>query len=179
MLEAIDFAAGHHRDQRRKDDNQTPYINHPLEVAWVLANVGAVDDVEILQAAVLHDTVEDTAATVADVRARFGDRVAGLVAAVSDDKTLDKAERKRLQIVGAPALPREAKLIKLADKTCNVRDIVIAAPSGWDLARRRDYLRWAERVVEGCRGVSAALEQRFDEVLADGRSALNADSTEK
>jgi guanosine-3',5'-bis(diphosphate) 3'-pyrophosphohydrolase len=172
LLAAIHFSAARHRDQRRKGADASPYINHPIEVAALLANVAGVQDHEILTAAVLHDTVEDTRTTPAEIEAAFGPVVRSLVEEVTDDKSLPKTERKRLQVEHAPLLSAAAKLIKIADKISNVQDVTENPPTGWPLERRREYLDWAERVVAGCRGVNQALESRFDETLRRAREAL-------
>ena len=162
LLKALAFAAHKHRDQRRKDAEASPYINHPIALADVLVNEGGVSDVEVLCAALLHDTVEDTATTPRELEEAFGRRIARIVAEVTDDKTLSKAERKRLQIEHAGRLSPEAKLVKLADKICNLRDVAERPPAGWDLARRREYFDWAKRVVDGLRGAHPRLEAAFD-----------------
>jgi len=162
LLKALAFAAHKHRDQRRKDAEASPYINHPIALADVLVNEGGVDDVEVLCAALLHDTVEDTDTTPEELVDAFGPRVARIVAEVTDDKALPKAERKRLQVEHAGELSPEAKLVKLADKICNLRDVAQRPPASWDLARRREYFDWAKRVVDGLRGVHPRLEQAFD-----------------
>jgi len=152
LLRALAFAAHKHRDQRRKDAEASPYINHPIALADVLMNEGAVTDVEVLCAALLHDTVEDTATTHEELVDAFGSRIARIVAEVTDDKRLPKAERKRLQVEHAAAISPEAKLVKLADKICNLRDVAARPPAGWDLRRRREYFEWAKQVVDGLRG---------------------------
>jgi GTP diphosphokinase / guanosine-3',5'-bis(diphosphate) 3'-diphosphatase len=162
LLKALAFAAHKHRDQRRKDPEASPYINHPIALADVLVNEGGVTDVEVLCAALLHDTVEDTATTPEELGAAFGARIARIVAEVTDDKTLPKTERKRLQVAHAGELSQEAKLVKLADKICNLRDVAERAPPSWDLARRREYFDWAKRVVDGLRGAHPQLEAAFD-----------------
>jgi guanosine-3',5'-bis(diphosphate) 3'-pyrophosphohydrolase len=162
LLKALAFAAHKHRDQRRKDPEASPYINHPIALADVLVNEGGVTDVEVLCAALLHDTVEDTATTPEELVGAFGERVARIVAEVTDDKMLPKAERKRLQIEHAGGLSHEAKLVKLADKICNLRDVAERAPPSWDLVRRREYFDWAKRVVDGLRGAHPQLEAAFD-----------------
>jgi guanosine-3',5'-bis(diphosphate) 3'-pyrophosphohydrolase len=113
-------------------------------------------------AAVLHDTVEDTETTPAELAARFGERIAGIVMEVTDDKALPKDTRKRLQVEHAPRLSPEARLVKLADKICNLRDILASPPSGWPPERKRDYFDWAKAVVDGLRGVNQPLEILFD-----------------
>jgi guanosine-3',5'-bis(diphosphate) 3'-pyrophosphohydrolase len=162
LLKALAFAAHKHRDQRRKDPEASPYINHPIALADVLVNEGGVTDVEVLCAALLHDTVEDTATTPQELAGAFGERVARIVAEVTDDKMLPKAERKRLQVEHAGGLSHEAKLVKLADKICNLRDVAERAPPSWDLPRRREYFDWAKRVVDGLRGAHPQLEAAFD-----------------
>src|SRR5690349_21190834 len=166
LLEALAFAAHKHRDQRRKDAEASPYINHPIALADVLVNEGGVTDFEVLCAALLHDTVEDTATTHEELVDAFGPRIARIVAEVTDDKTLPKAERKRLQIEHAPTLRREAKLVKRADKLVNLRDVAERPPAKWDLARRREYFDWARQVVDGMRGTHARLEAAFDAAYA-------------
>ena len=164
LLDAAQFAADRHRDQRRKGADATPYINHPLDVAALLAKHG-IDDIDILTAAILHDTVEDTETSIAELEGRFGRRVAAIVGEVTDDKSLEKAERKRLQVEHAPHKSREAKLVKIADKTSNLHDIV-AAPPDWPVERKRDYFDWGKDVVDGMRGVHAELEAAFDAAYA-------------
>jgi len=172
LLRALEFSAAKHRDQRRKDREASPYINHPIEVASVLASVGGVGDITTLMAAILHDTIEDTDTSPEELEARFGRETRLLVQEMSDDKALDKMERKRLQVEHAPLLSEKAKLIKLADKICNVRDVTHRPPIRWPLPRRREYLDWTERVVAGCRGGNAALEAHYDRVLREGRELL-------
>ena len=165
VLRAADFAARHHRDQRRKGERRRPYINHCVQVAEMLARVADVDDVVLLAGALLHDVVEDTVATEADVRATFGDAVADLVMEVTDDKSLPKAERKRQQIATAGKKSGRARLLKIADKISNVRDLVTDAPE-WPAQRCLTYVEWSREVVEPMRGVSPALEALFDQVCA-------------
>ena len=172
LLKAIAFAADKHRHQRRKDAEASPYINHPIAVANGLAGEGEISDKVTLLAAVLHDTVEDTQTTFAELEQRFGPEVAALVREVTDDKSLTKAQRKQLQIEHAPASSDRAKQLKIADKICNVRDIAVSPPANWPLQRRRDYLEWAEKVVAGCRGVNDRLDQAFSHAIATARDAL-------
>ena len=172
LLEALHFAATKHRDQRRKDVAESPYINHPIRVAQLLASEGGVTDLVTLQGAILHDTVEDTETTPEELEAVFGPEVQQVVAEVTDDKSLPKGDRKRLQIEHAPHLSHRAQQIKIADKTANVEDITTSPPANWSLERRHEYLDWADRVVAGCRGCNPALEERYDSVLAKGRQAL-------
>jgi (p)ppGpp synthase/HD superfamily hydrolase len=173
LLDALLFAARKHRAQRRKDEEASPYINHPIEVAQLLATVGEVTDLATLQAAILHDTLEDTDATADEIDERFGPRVLALVRELSDDKSLPKQVRKELQVKHAATASHGAKLVKLGDKISNVRDMAHSPPRDWPLERQREYLTWCARVVDGCRGANPALEARFDEVLRDGRVRLD------
>jgi len=175
LLEAIRFAAEKHRNQRRKDSERSPYINHPIEVAQLLWEIGGVRDVEVLLAAVLHDTVEDTETRPEEISERFGKQVLSFVMEVTDDKSLPKGERKRLQIVNAPHKSYGAKLIKLADKACNVRNLVTMPPKNWSMKRRQEYLLWGEKVVAGLRGTNAALEEYYDHELSSGKLLLGID----
>ena len=166
LLDATDFAAERHRNQRRKDHEASPYINHPLALARHLAVVGGIEDAEVLMAALLHDTIEDTETTAEDLQSRFGQRVAGIVAEVTDDKSLPKPRRKELQVEHAPHKSREAALVKLADKTCNLRDIGSSPPADWSLERKREYFDWARRVVDGLPKVHDRLFAAFDEAYS-------------
>ena len=172
LLEAAAFAARKHTRQKRKGKEGEPYINHPLEVANLLASVGGVDDLDVLAAALLHDTVEDTATTRDEIEKRFGPAVAGIVMEVTDDKSLPKRERKQLQIEHAPHLSTGAKLVKLADKISNVTDVIERPAEDWDEQRRREYVEWGLAVVAGLRGVNSALENRFDHVVERAKTSL-------
>jgi len=173
LLKASTFAARKHRDQRRKDAEASPYINHPIEVAEILARIGGVDDITLLQAALLHDTLEDTETSPQELEREFGPAVRSLVEEVTDDKRLPKETRKRLQIEHAPQLSPRAKLLKLADKTCNVRDVTHTPPKDWDARRRAEYLDWAAKVVAGCRGTNRTLEQHFDTLLHEAQGLIS------
>jgi guanosine-3',5'-bis(diphosphate) 3'-pyrophosphohydrolase len=172
LLEAIRFSAEKHRNQRRKDVAQSPYVNHPIEVAQLLWDVGGIRDVDVLIAAVLHDTIEDTGTRPEEISDRFGEQVLSFVLEVTDDKSLPKQERKRLQIETAPQKSVGAKLIKLADKCCNVRDLVTTPPVNWPLERRKDYLLWTEKVVAGLGNINPALEEYYANELASGKMLL-------
>ncbi len=172
LLKALRFSADKHRNQRRKDNAQSPYINHPIEVVQLLWEVGGVRDNDILLAAILHDTIEDTETRSEDIREVFGEVVMALVMEVTDDKSLPKAERKRLQIETAPHKSHGAKLIKLADKSCNVRNLVTTPPKDWSMERRQEYLLWTEKVVAGLRGTNPALEEYYDQEITSGKMLL-------
>jgi len=169
VLTALHFAADKHRDQRRKGAEASPYVNHLIEVAELLAREGGVTDVITLQAAILHDTLEDTETTVAELDAHFGMEVRRIVEEVTDDQILSKAERKRLQIVHARHLSERAKLVKLADKIANLRSLLHAPPVQWSLKQKREYVAWSERVEEGLRGCNRKLEDAFAREVTKGR----------
>lgn len=178
LLRSIAFAAHKHRDQRRKGADASPYINHPIAVADLLATSGAVLDADVLCAAILHDTLEDTATSFEELRDAFGERIAGMVREVTDDKALDKAVRKQLQVEHAPHLSPGAKLVKLADKICNLREI-LDSPPDWPVRRKREYFDWATAVVAGLRGTNVTLEEAFDDLLRRRNeiAAVTSDAT--
>jgi GTP diphosphokinase / guanosine-3',5'-bis(diphosphate) 3'-diphosphatase len=167
VLHALEFAAVKHRDQRRKDQAASPYINHPLAVVTLLWDHGVRDRVPLL-AAILHDTIEDTGTTREELVAAFGEDVAACVCEVTDDKSLHKDVRKENQVEHAPHLTTHAKLVKLADKTANLRDMNDSPPHTWPPERRAAYYVWAHRVVAGLRGTNARLEAAFDAQHARG-----------
>jgi guanosine-3',5'-bis(diphosphate) 3'-pyrophosphohydrolase len=160
VLQAAAFAAEKHRTQRRKDV-ETPFINHPIQLAYILVQAD-VEDPKILAAALLHDTIEDTDTTLDEIEIVFGYEIARVVAECSDDKKLTKLERKQAQIEHAAKLSRAAKLVKLADKIANVSDLEGAPPQGWSVERKREYFDWAKKVVDQLRDTHPVLEARFD-----------------
>jgi GTP diphosphokinase / guanosine-3',5'-bis(diphosphate) 3'-diphosphatase len=166
---AIYFAADKHRNQRRKDLEAIPYINHPIALAFELTDKGKVSDFDVLTAAVLHDTLEDTATTERELLGMFGAKITSIVLEVTDDKTLSKQERKQKQIEKAPNSSKEAKLIKLADKLCNLQDILLSPPADWSKERKVEYFDWAEKVVNGMRGTNEGLEGYLNTLFAQGR----------
>jgi guanosine-3',5'-bis(diphosphate) 3'-pyrophosphohydrolase len=172
ILKAAHFAAEKHRDQRRKDKHASPYIIHPISVALAITQIGGVDDPEILAAALLHDTLEDTETTPEELEAEFGKKVCEYVLDVSDDKTLPKDERKSRQIEHAKQISKGAALIKLGDKISNVTDVINNPPEDWDINRRKEYLDWAEKVIENCPKVNDRMENKFKEIIKQGREAL-------
>ncbi|KAM7424653.1 hypothetical protein PAMA_000823 [Pampus argenteus] len=165
LLETVHFAAEKHRNQRRKDAESTPYINHPIGVARILSYEGGVTDVEVLQAALLHDTVEDTDTHPTELEAKFGPIVARIVQEVTDDKSLPKQERKRLQVEHAAHCSLQAKLVKLADKLYNLRDLNRCTPVGWTAERVQEYFMWACEVVKGLKGTNSTLEEKLEELF--------------
>ncbi|XP_053952430.1 guanosine-3',5'-bis(diphosphate) 3'-pyrophosphohydrolase MESH1 [Anastrepha ludens] len=164
LMQGLQFAASKHRTQRRKD-NETPYINHPINVATILAVEGGISDETVLIAALLHDTVEDTDTTFEEIETQFGAEICGIIREVTDDKSLEKQERKRLQIEQAATSSIKAKLVKLADKLDNLRDLDRKLPIGWSLERQEQYYVWAKKVVENMRGTNAELERKLDDIF--------------
>ena len=162
IVKALTFAAHKHRDQRRKGADASPYINHPIALADVLCNEAGVTDQVAICAALLHDTVEDTETTPGELEQEFGAEICGVVMEVTDDKRLSKVERKRQQIEKAGQLSQRAKLVKLADKISNLRDILSHPPADWPLARQQSYFDWAKAVIDRLRGTNQTLEAVFD-----------------
>jgi (p)ppGpp synthase/HD superfamily hydrolase len=172
FLQALRFAADQHANQRRKDGD-TPYINHPIEVVQILWETGGVRDARILAAAILHDVVEDTGTPTEEITQRFGAEISDLVMEVTDDKSLPKVERKRLQIVHAPQKSPAARQIKLADKISNLKTIVQAPPKDWSRQRKLEYLDWSKQVIDGLRGPNPDLEALYDKVLGQAREQIS------
>jgi len=167
LLKVLSFAAFKHRHQVRKGSKPIPYINHPIALADLLVRTGNIHDPEIIAAALLHDTVEDTAATFEELEAEFGSQISQLVAELTDDKSLPKEERKRRQVEDASSLSPRARIVKIADKVCNLRDIVEDPPARWPLERKQQYFDWAKSVVDKIRDTNVELEKAFDEAFAN------------
>lgn len=186
ILKALEFAAARHKSQFRKGLGKTPYINHPIQVANLLVNYGGESDPVLLSAAILHDVVEDTVNSVGErdelistIAEMFGQEILSLTLEVTDDKTLDKKERKRLQVENASHKSDNAKKLKIADKIMNLRDISENPPADWSLQRISEYFDWAEYVVTGLRGVNRKLEDLFDDCLLNGRIKYGWDSVRR
>ncbi len=173
LWQALRFAADKHRIQRRKDEEASAYINHPLQVAATLWEVGKVRDMVIIIGGLLHDTMEDTQTTPTEIESRFGAAVLAVVQEVTDDKSLPKSQRKQLQIQNAPHQSRGAKQIKLADKICNLDDLLHHPPHTWPKQQRWEYVVWTERVVAGLRGTNSALEAHYDTLLTSAKLKYN------
>jgi len=172
ITRAASFAAHRHVEQRRKGVAREPYINHLAEVADLLCSATDGQDAPLVAAGFLHDTLEDTETEYEELLAIFGQDVAVLVAEVTDDKSLPKAERKRLQIVNAAKKSERARLLKIADKTSNLRALAASPPADWDIARVSEYIEWAEQVVIHCRGINEKLDRVFDASVVDARAAV-------
>ena len=171
LTDAYDYAARLHAGQVRKGAAAEPYVNHVIDVAARVARSPLADEVLVL-GALLHDIVEDTTGTADEIAVRFGAPVAALVLEVTDDKSLPKPERKRLQEAMVAGKSDRAKQIKLADKASNLTALAISPPTFWDTARRAAYIDWAERVIAGCRGVDPHLDAAFDGAAAQARATL-------
>lgn len=171
IVRALDFAAWAHSTQRRKGGAREPYVNHLTEVARLVAQATGGKDDKLIIAALLHDVLEDQSMHVTSdmLVENFGKRVAKIVQEVTDDRSLPKPERKRLQIVHARHLSRRAKILKIADKAANLNSILLTPPKDWSATRKREYFAWAGQVVAGCRGVNARIESVFDEYWAQGK----------
>ena len=172
ILRALDFAAQKHRDQRRKDPVASPYINHPIGLVNILWNEAGITDTVVIASALLHDTVEDTATTFEELEQEFGPTIRQVVGEVTDDKSLPKQVRKQLQVEHAAQISDRAKLVKLADKIANVRDLVNSPPPDWPLTRVQAYLAWAKQVIDQMRGSNQSLEALFDQSYQQGVTSL-------
>ena len=169
LAKAFNFAAIAHTQHRRKGEAAEPYINHLAEVAELVATATGGNDTHLVVAALLHDTVEDTEVSQSDLQREFNEDIASLVMEVTDDKSLPMQKRKELQVKKASSKTDRAKILKLADKTSNIRALVKSPPAHWNAARRIEYLEWGVRVVEGLRGVNAHLEMQFDRAVSNTR----------
>jgi (p)ppGpp synthase/HD superfamily hydrolase len=172
LARALNFAAQKHTDQRRKGERQEPYINHLTEVAELLATHTGGKDIELVIAGALHDTIEDTGTTHAELLKEFGQNVADIVRECTDDKSLPKAERKRLQAENALHKSDSARMIKIADKISNLRSILGSPPPNWSNERKLEYFDWAKTVVDNCRGLNKGLEEEFDRTYKRGAAAF-------
>jgi guanosine-3',5'-bis(diphosphate) 3'-pyrophosphohydrolase len=149
LLPAIDFAARKHIHQRRKNPEAAPKNNHPIGVAMLLQEIGGITEEDVLVAAVLHDTVEDTKTTLDEIEANFGAKVRSIVAEVTDNKADSKLKRKLDQVANAPHKSHEAKLVKMADKLYNLGDLQRSPPAGWSTTVVLGYFAWAYEVYMG------------------------------
>jgi (p)ppGpp synthase/HD superfamily hydrolase len=172
VLKAADAAAHWHVHQRRKGAAEEPYMNHLLEVATLVAEATGGGDPGLVAAALLHDAIEDQEVPRSVIAEGFGEDVAQLVEEVTDDKTLPKAERKRLQIENAGKKSQRAKILKLADQTSNLRAVAASPPPDWSVKRRLEYIDWARRVSKGLAGVSERLEQEFERAAKDAERSV-------
>ncbi|VBB18657.1 putative guanosine-3' 5'-bis(diphosphate) 3'-pyrophosphohydrolase MESH1 [Yasminevirus sp. GU-2018] len=177
ILKAVKYAAECHRDQRRKDQFKTPYINHPVEVAEFLANLG-VTDVNTLVGCILHDVLEDTDGTEQQISDLFGDVVLRIVLDCSDDKSLDKIQRKRLQISHAEDIRPEAKLVKLADKYSNISGLLTHPPTSWSEEEIKGYVHWGMAVCRNLYGVNETVDNELRKLFSQHGVDVNMSQTE-
>jgi guanosine-3',5'-bis(diphosphate) 3'-pyrophosphohydrolase len=166
ILDAVVFSAEKHRHETRKNPEETPYIVHPIGVSYTLATLGQVYDADVLIGALLHDTVEDTETTFEEIKARFGNGVEGYVREVTDDKSLPKEERKRLQIENAHHKSSGAALIKLSDKLYNLNDLTLNPPDDWSQERIDQYFLCAKQVVDRLPAANTDLKHAVDALIA-------------
>ena len=174
LAQAADFAARKHASQRRKGERAEPYVNHLMEVAALLAQATHGNDVVLVMGGLLHDTLEDTETSYGELVQHFGEALAVLVQEVTDDKSLPKAERKRLQVETTPHKSHRAKLLKMADKTSNLRALAVEPPTGWTEQRLREYVVWSEDVMRSCRGLNAALEAEYEAAYREAKRRFGA-----
>ncbi|MEC4814660.1 MAG: HD domain-containing protein [Scytonema sp. PMC 1069.18] len=167
ILKASNFAATKHRNQRRRDKEASPYINHPIAVSNLLC-VSGITDPTVIVVALLHDTVEDTDATFEEIEQEFGAEVRSLVQELTDDTSLPKQKQKQLQVEHAPHLSERAKLVKFADKISNLREMIVSPPPDWSQERKREYFEWGKQVIDRIRGTHQGLETIFDQVYQQG-----------
>jgi guanosine-3',5'-bis(diphosphate) 3'-pyrophosphohydrolase len=164
LFKALSFSAEKHTKQRRKYIDKTPYINHPISLANILSQRWVIDE-NVLCAAILHDTIEDTETTVDELQEHFGEKITSIVLEVTDDKSLEKSVRKQKQVEHAATISHEAKLVKLADKIANITDIINTPPADWSSDRKKEYFEWAKAVVDNLRGAHQGLEKDFDDLI--------------
>jgi GTP diphosphokinase / guanosine-3',5'-bis(diphosphate) 3'-diphosphatase len=176
LMKALSFAADKHRFQRRKDVAGTPYINHPINVALTLMEIGEEHNTDLLVAAVLHDTIEDTETTASEIETHFGKDALAIVLEVTDDKSLSASERKRLQVVHASRKSLSARKLKLADKICNVSDIIHHPPGNWTVERKLLYLDWAAEVLYELKGSNLKLEAHLASLISEGRNLFQLET---
>ena len=144
--EAEAFATRKHAGQFRRD-GVTPYVEHPKGVMRIVRDEFGETDPEVLAAALLHDTIEDTTTDYDDLERRFGKRVATWVAVLTKDKRLPDARREREYFAGLKKGPLQAKLCKIADSLHNVRDS--------DVAHRPKAVKKAKVLLRIFKGVKA------------------------
>ena len=166
LMTAIEYASIMHQDQRRKNTKKTPYINHCIEVARILTSAG-ITDVDILQAAILHDVIEDTTATELIIRQKFGDKICDLVLECSDDKSLDKVSRKKQQIIHAQQISIEASLIKIADKISNICSLKTDPPTSWSDSIIYGYVVWSKAVHDEISGRNEYLDNTINKIFME------------
>jgi (p)ppGpp synthase/HD superfamily hydrolase len=172
VLKAAETAARWHLHQKKKGATQEPFIAHLLEVASLVAEATEGSDPDLVIAALLHDSMEHQEVPRELIANEFGEDVARLVEECTDDRTLAEHERKRLQIANAPEASARAKVIKLADKTSNLRRLSRDPPPDWSVKRRLEYIAWARQVAAGLRGTHEWLDGQFDRAADAAETAM-------
>ena len=177
VFRALNFAARKHQGQKRKGGNASPYINHLIDVAEILWEIGGVHDFITVVAGILHDTIEDTKTSQEELKVEFGHEICSIVLEVTDDKSLPKRMRKRLQVKHATSLSFRARVVKLADKISNIQDIMGSPPTDWSFEERLEYITWAEEVIDRLRGANENLERYFDELCSTAKRKIEEEKT--
>ena len=175
FLKALSFAAEKHRDQRRKDEQASPYINHLIDVANILWETGRIRDMTTIIAGILHDTLEDTNTTPEELEAAFGGDIRSIVGEITDDKGLPQEERRRLQVEHAGKLSLRARQVKLADKISNIGNLIDSPPKKWSPERKLEYVAWGKEVIDKLRGSNEPLERHFDKLITKARREIEAE----
>jgi len=170
LYSALEYASEKHMGKTRKDAEKTPYIVHPMGVAVILWQEANVRDIDVLVAALLHDTLEDTNATEAEIEGMFGGRVLSIVKELSNDRNLSGQENKQRQIEHAPLMSQEAKLVKLADRLYNIRDLQAKTPVTWSKEDVERYFSWAAKLLQGLAGTDEHLENALKWELSHNKS---------
>ncbi|EFO18322.1 hypothetical protein LOAG_10172 [Loa loa] len=165
IIEAVDLAARRHRQQRRKDAAQTPYVNHPIGVAYILTSEGQITDTTTIIAAILHDIVEHTKTTDEEIRKMFGDEIADIVKECTMVRSMKREARMKSELEKASKLSHKAKLVQLADKLNNIRDIERGTPLGWTKQHVTEYIIFAKDLLSKIRGIHGPLESALDDII--------------
>ncbi len=171
IFKALAFAAEKHRSQHRKGWQHVPYINHPIEVARLITDIGEVTNNGCIQAAFLHDILEDTDTTENEIEHLFGKNVLNLIMELTDDKSLPSDKQKELQLITASALSPLAKTIRIADKIANITDMM-TYPIWWSKRKKTNYLSWANEVVKACADANPKLAAHFFKLYEKYHSEL-------
>ncbi|WP_321529017.1 HD domain-containing protein [Sedimenticola selenatireducens] len=169
VFRALSFAAEAHKDQRRKGAGGSPYVNHLIECAALMTGVAKIDNTLVIQAAILHDILEDTSVTEDQLLALFGEKVVEYVKAVTDDKRLNLAERRAAQITHLKSASNAVKLIKLADHCSNIASI----PADWSKERIESYISWSRNVVSLCFAASPELAEEYEKRIVHSGQTSN------
>lgn len=165
ICSGVDFASEKHRFQTRKNKEKTPYIMHPIGVAYNLMKTGEIRDAGVIIGALLHDTVEDTQTTFEEIEKKFGSQIAGYVREVTDDKSLSQESRKRFQVINASHKSKGAAQIKLADQLFNLNDLINNSPPDWSQTRIDRYYEWSQSVIDRLPVANEKLLNAVEEII--------------